>query len=70
MRYNYPQALDTDRKLHENIIVPMLTSNDIRKIQTKLIMFSVCGYWQIRSIYKYNIVKHSYIENKATIAVH
>ena len=29
MCYNYAQGLDTDRKLYENIIVPMLTSNDI-----------------------------------------
>ena len=29
MCYNYAQALDTDRILSENIIVPMLTSNDI-----------------------------------------
>ena len=28
MCHNYAKALDTDRKLHQNIIVPMLTSND------------------------------------------
>ena len=52
MCYNYAQTLDTDRKLRENNIVPMLTSNDIRKIQNKLIMIkcSVYVYRQIRSV--------------------
>ena len=66
MCYNYAQALDTDRKRHKNIIVPMFTSNDIRKIQTKLItIYSMIAFMVIAKsdqFTKYNIINHSYIK--------